>query len=133
LSSDEPKKPSDFDLRPRPRRWTFLLVRLQFPVEYGLFLAVNVLDLVFTMLFIRHGAGEANPLAKWFVLHGGKTAFIVYKAALTLAVIGLCEGVAKKRRMTARILLWFGIVAVGIVAVSSMARYYQAMTGAGMF
>ena len=104
-----------------------LLTHLQFPTEYGLFLAVNMLDLVMTMLFIERGGGEANPLANWILLAGGKTGFIVYKVALVLLVIALCEVVARKRRLAARLLVAFGILSVGIIAVSSIVRYCRGM------
>ena len=64
-----------------------LLTHLQFPTEYGFLLAVNMVDLFMTMLFIERGGGEVNPLAKWILLAGGKSGFILYKVVLVLLVI----------------------------------------------
>ena len=111
----------------KPGQQGVLLRKMQFPTEYGLFVVVNLLDLFITMLFIRFGAREANPAAEWILLSFGKTGFIVYKVVLMLVVIGLCEVVAQKRKTMARALIWFGIVAVAFVAVTSAMRYYSYM------
>ena len=116
---------------PAPKKKNILIRKLQFPTEYGFFIAVNMLDLFLTMLFVRYGAGEANPAAKWILLYGGKGGFIAYKVVLMLVVIGLCELVATKRRWLARLVLWFGILALGAVAISSALRYYTYMQTPG--
>lgn len=113
------------ELKPEPPRPNVLLLKLRFPTEYGLFITLNLFDLFLTMLFIQRGGGEANPIAKWFLLWGGRGAFIAYKIVLMLAVIALVEMVAKRRAPAARAVLWFGIAAVGFVAVSSAWRYWQ--------
>ncbi len=120
----EEKKPLPEFPRP-PRKQSVLLLKLTFPLEYGLFLAFNLLDLFTTMLLIARGWLEANPLAAWFVHWGGKKTFIAYKIVLTLLVIALVEGVASRRPGTARILIWLGIVAVALIAISSAWRYYE--------
>ena len=125
--TEEKKPPAEFT-RP-PRKQNVLLIKLHFPFEYGLFLAFNLLDLFITMLVIRQGWREENPLAAWFILWGGKKALVAYKIVLTLAVIALCEGVATKRPAAARALIWFGIVALAAVAGTSAWRYYQHMSG----
>ncbi len=112
-----------------PPKQNVLLLKLQFPVEYGLFVGLNLLDLFLTMLFIERGGGEANPAAKYFLLLGGKTAFIAYKVVLTLLVIALCEVVAAKRRPAARAVIWVGIVLIGAVVVMSAWRFYANLTG----
>ena len=112
---------------PASARRNVLLRKLRFPTEYGLFVVVNLLDLFITMLFIRYGGGEANPAARWIMLSFGKTGFVVYKIVLMLVVIGLCEVVARKRIVMARLLIWFGIVAITFVAVTSAMRYYDYM------
>jgi hypothetical protein len=98
---------------------------MQFPTEYGLFIAANLLDLFLTLLFIRYGGSEANPLAKWVVLNFGRTGFIAFKLLLMFLVIFLVEAIARKRKNAARLLIWFGILAMGAVVVSSGIRYYH--------
>jgi hypothetical protein len=108
-----------------------LVTKLQFPTEYGLFIAANLLDLFLTMAFITYGAGEANPAARSILLHMGKTGFVVYKVLLMLVVIGLTEAVSRKRRTAARILIWFGTLALWAVAVHSGIRFFTYMQNPG--
>jgi hypothetical protein len=110
-----------------PGKRNVLLSRMQFPTEYGLFIAANLLDLFLTLLFIRYGASEANPAAKWIVLTFGKTGFIAFKLAMMFLVIILAEAVARKRRNLGRLLIWFGILAMWAVAISSGVRFYHYM------
>lgn len=110
-----------------PGKASMLIRKMQFPAEYGLFVAANLLDLFLTMLFIERGAGEANPAASWILLTFGKTGFIAYKVLLMLVVIGLCEAVARKRKILARLLIWFGIVALAVVTITTAMRYYDYM------
>ena len=112
---------------PKAKKKNPLLRKMQFPTEYGLFVAVNLLDLFITMLFIRKGGAEANPAARWILLSFGKTGFVAYKILLMLLVIALCEAVAQKRKPMARLLIWFGIVAITFVAITSAVRYYNYM------
>jgi hypothetical protein len=100
---------------------------MQFPTEYGLFIAANLLDLFLTLLFIRYGAWEANPAAKWIASSFGKTGFIAFKLVLMFLVIFLTEAVARKRKGLARLLIWFGTLAMWAVAISSGVRYYHYM------
>lgn len=104
-----------------------LITNVQFPLEYGLFIAANLLDLFLTMAFIKYGAGEANPLARQVLLSLGQTGFIVYKIALMLVVIGLTEAIARRKPRVARIVIWFAVVILSVVAVSSGIRYYRYM------
>ncbi len=116
-----------------PKKQTVLLLKLHFPFEYGLFMAFNLLDLFVTMLIIQQGGGEANPIAKWFIFLGGKSAFVAFKIVLMLVVIALCEVVARARPTAARLVIWFGILAVGAVAVTSALNYYRVLSsGAAM-
>jgi len=109
----------------KPKKKKNVLIRqVLFPTEYGLFIAANLLDLFLTMVFIRYGAGEANPFARWVILNAGKTAFAAYKLVLMLFVIGLCELVGRRRKGLARLLIWFGIVVTALVALSSGWRFY---------
>jgi len=119
VSQDEARKPN------------VLLSRMQFPTEYGLFIAANLLDVLLTMLFIRYGAGEGNPAAKWIVLQFGKIGFVAFKLVLMFVVIILAEAVARKRRNLARLLIWFGILAMWAVAISSGVRFYHYMQTPG--
>ena len=111
----------------KPKKKSALLHKMQLPTEYGLFIAVNLLDLFITMLFIRFGGAEANPAAWWVLLSFGKTGFVAYKILLMLLVIALCEAVAQKRKPMAKLLIWFGIVAITFVAITSAVRFYNYM------
>ena len=108
-----------------PRKTNPLLLKLRFPTEYGLFLAVNLLDLFITMLVLKHENAGGNAVAEWFVSWGGRTAFVAFKIALMLIVIALCEVIAKRRAALARTLVWVAIVVMGFLAVTAALDYWR--------
>ena len=82
------------------RRQNVLIVNLLFPLEYGLFLVLSLLDLFITLVIVRLGGREVNPVADFFLREWGRTVFIVYKLVLVFFVIGLCEAVGGKNFYT---------------------------------
>ena len=113
----------------KPPKQNILILKLKFHTEYALFIVLNMLDVFLTMLIIGRGGVEVNPLARWFLMHTGKAGFLIYKIVLMLFVIALCELVARKRKRVARLLIWFGILALlGVVAISAI-RYVNTMRG----
>ena len=126
-----PKPDVDSLFPPRPRKQNVLTLTLQFPLEYGLFIAVNLLDLLLTMLLINYGGGEANPLAFGAIQWMGKPGLIIFKVLLMLVVIGLCEVIAKRKRLAARLIIWLGILMLaGICTLTSFYLYNQLTMGA---
>jgi hypothetical protein len=111
----------------QPRKPNPLLLKLRFPTEYGLFLAANLLDLFITLLVLKPENAGRNAVAEWFASWGGRAAFIAFKIALMLVVIALCEVVAKRRAVLARILLWVAIAVMGFLAVTAALDYWRFM------
>ena len=116
--------------RPQPRQ-NVLIRKLQFHYEYALFITLNLLVVFMKLLSAKH-AGASDDPAQWWYL--GKIGYIAASIALMLGVIALCELVARTRRGTARLLLWFGILVLGALAVMTGFNYYRILQqGPGAF
>jgi len=55
--------------------------------QAALYVSLNLGDVVSTYLGLRHGLSEGNPLMGTLLTHDGFGALIVYKIAITLAVL----------------------------------------------
>ena len=73
--------------------------RILLPVATGAFLAVNVLDIVLTVVLLyRGGHREANPIAEYILNHWGWEKMALYKLATTAIVCLIAHYVARHRR-----------------------------------
>ena len=111
-------------LPPPPQN--ILIVKLLFPVEYGLFLVLNLLDIFLSLVVFHLGGYEVNRVADYFLRNWGRLAFVVYKLILVFLVIGLAEYIGRRRRSSARLLLWFAIAMLTVVVIFGGITFYRA-------
>lgn len=71
---------------------------------------VSSLDIMLTWVILRNGGEEVNPVAELVIDAWGLNGAILFKFALVLFVIVACEAVARVRPVTARLLIWFGVL-----------------------
>ena len=71
---------------------------------------LSSLDIMLTWVILRNGGEEVNPVAKLVIDAWGLNGAIAFKFALTLFVIVACEAIARVRPVTARLLIWFGVL-----------------------
>lgn len=83
---------------------------LRFQEHYIWLIFVGSLDIMLTWVILRHGGEEVNPVAKLVIDMWGLNGAIAFKFALMLFVIVSCEVIARVRPLTARILIWFGVL-----------------------
>ena len=57
-------------------------------VVAGAVILMNILDALYTMLFLSYGGVEMNPIIDWVLVHGGVAGFLAVKSV----GIGLCVG-----------------------------------------
>ena len=88
----------------------FDIPELRFQEHYVWLIFVGSLDIMLTWVILRNGGEEVNPVAKLVIDMWGLNGAIAFKFALTLFVIVSCEIIARVRPLTARLLIWFGVL-----------------------
>lgn len=109
----------------KPKGTNLLIRKMAFPSEYGLFIAVNLLEVLLAVLRFRTETGGTSPSAGWIFLKTGPAGYVAYKVVLMLVVVFLCEAVAARRRVLARVLIWLAIAALTVVTVNSGLAYHR--------
>ncbi len=87
--------------------------------EVSVFILVGVLDIVMTNLLLRHGAVEANPVARFFLNNWGFRGMIAFKMVTITFVIVIAQIVAQHKMSSAKRILYLGTAIVGIVVCYS--------------
>lgn len=88
----------------------FELPEMRFQELYVWLIFVGSLDIMLTWVILRNGGEEVNPVANLIIEAWGLNGAIAFKYALTLFVIVSCEAIARVRPITARLLIWFGVL-----------------------
>ena len=96
------------------------LPEMRYQTCYVLFIFVSSMDIMLTWLILSRGGSEVNPVADIVIKAWGLPGAIGFKFALTLFVIIICEVVGRKRDLTGRILIVFGILVSGFPVVWSL-------------
>ena len=86
------------------------LPEMAFQELYIWLIFVSSLDIMLTWVILRNGGEEVNPVAELVIDAWGLNGAILFKFALVLFVIVACEAVARVRPVTARLLIWFGVL-----------------------
>lgn len=87
---------------------------MRYENAYVWFVFLSALDLLFTWLVFDRGGYEANALAATVLRHTGLVGLVLFKFAVVLFVIMLCEGVGRKSVTAGRTL---AVAAVGITCL----------------
>ena len=103
-----------------PAIWRLMIDQVKFPVETALFILVNTLDVVFTILLLSTGAfHESNPVANMVLQTWGIAGMVYFKFAFVLGIVIIAQYIANREYNTARGLLYFGTSVVGAVVTYS--------------
>ena len=81
---------------------------------------VSCLDIMLTWIVLWRGGKEANLLAAGIIDRFGLVGIVVFKLAIVVFVIGLCEHIGRRNRGAGR---KFARAAVGISAVPVMVAF----------
>lgn len=101
--------------RDNPDRPGFLRVPMRYPNEYVWLVFISMVDLIATWIILkRRGGYEINPLADLVITRFGSTGLVLFKVAIFLFVIFVCEIVGRKSDSRGR---WLARVGVGISAI----------------
>ena len=99
---------------------------MRYPNAYTWLLLFSAMDVMLTWTIFHFGGSELNPIAKWVIAEWWLNGMIVYKFALILFFIMICEIVGSLREPTGRVLSRISVMIalVPIVwSLSLLARY----------
>lgn len=92
-----------------------------FPDAYVWFVLLSAMDIMLTRLILYFDGYEVNPVARWIIETGGLPGMVVYKFALVLIVITICELVGRVRpRVGRRLAEWAAAITVVPVALAAL-------------
>jgi hypothetical protein len=91
-----------------------------FPNGYVWFVFISTLDLLLTWIVLYLGGREANTVANEILNRFGLPGLIVFKFALVVIVVMICEFVGRRREESARLLLSVGIMITCLPVVLAM-------------
>ena len=90
---------------------TSLLTRhMRYPNTYVWLLLLSSMDIMLTWVILLFGGAEVNPIARWIIDHYGLPGMIIYKFALIVFFISICEIVGTLRDSTGWLLSKFSVL-----------------------
>ena len=97
-----------------------------FPEQYTWLVLVSGMDLMLTWLILQLGGREVNPVAEWVLHTAGHGGLVVFKFAVVIFVILVCEFIARRQRRTARELAWVAVIISAAPVVVALAQLVHA-------
>ena len=88
---------------------------------YVWFVFVSALDIMLTWVVLHLGGREANALANAIIYRYGLPGLVVFKFALVVIVVLICEFVGRRKHESARLLLSVGIMVTCMPVVLALA------------
>jgi hypothetical protein len=76
-----------------------------YPNRYVWFVFLSALDVYMTYLVLWFGGREANSVANWVLQRWGISGLTLFKFALVIVVIGICEIVGRRKWAAGRLLI----------------------------
>jgi len=113
-----------------PKRNRFSLLRAaRYPQAYVWFVFVSALDLMMTWVVLYFGGREVNVLADYILDRWALTGMVVYKFALVILVIFICEIVGHYRPRLGRRLSIFAVVITLVPVIIAFTHLLAAVYG----
>jgi len=121
LTCDSVAKPVADPTPVQALRRVFSNKPMMFPNAYAWLLLFSAMDIMLTWVILSRPDGrEVNPIADAIIANYGLTGAIVFKFALVLVFILVCEVVGRLRVSSGRILSRFGIAIAAFPVVWSL-------------
>ncbi len=113
-----------------PKSNRFPLLRAaRYPQAYVWFIFVSAMDLMMTWVVLYFGGREVNVLADYILDHWALPGMVVYKFALVIFVIFICEIVGQYRPRLGRRLSIFAVVITLVPVVVAFTHLLGAVYG----
>ncbi len=97
------------------------------PRHYTWFVFLSALDLMFTWVLILLGGAEVNPIADAVLQHGGLPGLVVFKFALVMLIVVLCEWATRRSPRTGFKLAEWSVAITAIPVVVSATLLWSAV------
>ena len=101
------------------------------PNHYAWFVLASSLDLLMTWVVLHVGGYEANELARYIIERFDLYGVLVFKFALVIVVIGICEFVGMRRHETGRRLATWAIIVPSLGVLGAMVVLVRVGRGEG--
>ena len=94
---------------------------LLYPLTYATFVVFATLDIVLTWVILLMGGNELNWIAAWIIRRFDLPGVVVYKFALLVGVVVICELIGRRNRMTGqKLALWAVAISAFPVALAAL-------------
>jgi len=101
-------------------RGLFASQPMRYPNAYAWLMLFSAMDIMLTWVILSRGGREVNALADWVIKQFGLNGMIIYKFALVLFFVVLCEMVGKLRDRSGITLSRVGVAIGAFPVVWSM-------------
>lgn len=81
-----------------------------YPNRYVWFVFLSAMDAMMTYVVLAFGGREANSIANWILQRFGFTGMALFKFALVVLVIVICEFVGRRKETAGRLLIHIALV-----------------------
>lgn len=95
------------------------IIGVHFPNLYLWLVFLSALDVVLTRVILYFDGKELNPIAGWIIARGGQLGMSLFKFAIVVFVILICEYTAKMDRKMSRRLALAGCLITAIPVIWS--------------
>jgi hypothetical protein len=85
-----------------------------YPNEYAWFVFMSAMDVMMTWIVLWRGGREMNQWADAVIHRWGLTGLVIFKFALVVLIIVICEAIGRRRRSAGKKL---ATVAIGITCL----------------
>ena len=97
-----------------------LMRHMRYPNAYAWLLLLSSMDIMLTWVILLFGGSEVNPVARWVIDHYGLPGMIIYKFALIVFFITICEVVGTLRDSTGWLLSRLSVMIACVPVVWAM-------------
>ncbi|MEM6260060.1 MAG: DUF5658 family protein [Planctomycetota bacterium] len=104
----------------KPTVMGLLTRRMRYPNTYAWLLLLSCMDIMLTWVILLFGGSEVNPIARGVIDLYGLPGMIVYKFALIVFFISICEVVGTLRDSTGWLLSKFSVIIACVPVVWAM-------------
>jgi len=93
---------------------------MRYPAPYTWLVFLASMDIMLTWIVLHGGGNEVNSLAAWVIRIAGLPGMVIYKFALVLVIIGVCEVIARRKEPTARKLAEWAVAITAVPVVITL-------------
>ncbi len=94
--------------------------QMRYPNSYAWLLLLSSMDIMLTWVILLFGGSEVNPIALWIIKRFELPGMIIYKFALIVFFIAICEIVGTLRDSTGWLLSKFSVMIACVPVVWAM-------------